>query len=215
MKKNEKNLTGCFGKLKAPSGFTLIELVVSMAIFVTITSLILVSQRHFGGNILITNLAYDVALSVRQAQVYGISVRKAQGAAADLQFNRSYGIHFGSTGYYTLFVDVNGDNQYDTGAETIAGCRAGYANPECVSFFKIEQGNSISKFCADTDCFGAGPNNITTLDILFHRPDPEPIVRALKSGVLTKYTNASVTVSSPQSVTKSVTVSASGQISIK
>ena len=195
-------------------GFTLIELVVSMAIFVIISSVVIVSQRRFGGNILITNLAYDVALSVRQAQVYGISVRRAAGAILGQEYTRSYGIHFGSTGYYVLFVDIDGDGQYNTLADN-NGTRCTPAS-ECVSIFKLEQGNTIKRFCADTDCFGKNENGyIDQLDILFHRPDPEPIVHGIKTNIMKTYASASIMVSSPQSVTKSVTVGASGQISIK
>src|SRR3989344_9636523 len=91
-------------------GFSLIEIVVVMAIFMTISSVVVVSQRRFGGNLLITNLAYDVALTMRQAQVYGISVRKVK-AVSDpegiAQFERSYGIHIGTAGYYILFADAD------------------------------------------------------------------------------------------------------------
>ena len=61
-------------------GFTLIEMMVSVGIFALITTLIMVSGRSFGGSVLLTNLAYDVALSVRRAQTFGINVRADQGA---------------------------------------------------------------------------------------------------------------------------------------
>lgn len=200
-------------------GFTLIEVLVSVAIFVIVTSLVLLGQRSFGGSVLLSNLAYDVALSVRQAQVYGVSVKQARGVSSGLAFNRSYGIHFHSTGHYTLFTDLDGDGKYDTAAEQDSGCLASPPEghlPECISLFRLEQGNSITKLCADNDC--AGANNIDTLDILFHRPDPEPIIHGLNSLVnkpYTPYTNASVTVSSPQGTSRSVCISASGQISVK
>lgn len=186
-------------------GFTLVELMVSIAIFVVITGIIMVDQRRFGGNILITNLAYDVALGIRQAQVYGISVK-----SVNQQFNSSYGVHFGPPGYFILFADTNHSGSYDTSSDDGTGC---IALTECVTFFKVEQGNAISKFCADNSCSDTGA--IDRLDILFTRPNPEPAVKAYKGGLAIPASSASITVSSPQGVTKTVSVSPSGQISIK
>ncbi|KKU67539.1 MAG: hypothetical protein UX89_C0014G0009 [Parcubacteria group bacterium GW2011_GWA2_47_16] len=205
-------------------GFSLIELVVAMAIFVTISSVLVVSQRRFGGNTLITNLAYDVALTMRQAQVYGISVRRVK-AVSDpegiAQFERSYGIHIGTAGYYILFADADNDKKYNTASNSATGCLSSPSSglPECVSFFKIEHGNYIKQFCGGADCY-YGPlasNAIDRLEVLFHRPEPEPTVKGYKSGALVSgdYGSASVMVSSPQMATKSICISATGQMSIK
>lgn len=213
--------------LHAPcsKGFTIVELVVTIAIFLIITSIIMVSQRRFGGNILITNLAYDMALGVRQAQTYGISVRRATQADALQQFNRSYGIHFALIGGFVLFTDINNNWRYNIDADDGVRCRLPPLGsldlgPECVTVFKIEQGNSIAKFCGGNDCAGKDAdgtpyNDIDSLDILFHRPDPEPIIKASKGDVVKSYTDASVIVTSPQGVRKTVIVSANGQISIQ
>jgi len=207
---------------KSTTGFTMVELVVTIAIFTIITSMIMVSQRRFGGNIQITNLAYDVALSIRQAQAYGISVRRVTQAASSEQFSKSYGVHFRDTGYFVLFTDIDGNGLYDTFLDDKSKCLAipptGH-NPECVEVFKIEKGNSISKFCAGDQCTNSeDPNKIDSLDILFHRPDPEPTINATQNLARTgasPYSNASITVTSPQGLSKTVTVSASGQISIQ
>ncbi len=201
-------------------GFTLIELLVSMAIFIVVTGIVVVNQGSFGGSVLITNLAYDVALSVRQAQVYGISARKVTAGVIDPsgieQFDRSYGVHFGQqTGNFILFADISEDGQYDTNSDDGTNCKVGYANPECISFLKIEKGNTISGFCGDATCKSGGA--INSLDILFHRPNPEPIIYGLLNGVRvdTAHNSASVTVSTPQGKTKLVCVSVSGQIYVK
>ena len=205
-------------------GFSLIELVVVMAIFITVSSVVFVSQGRFGGNTMITNLAYDVALTMRQAQVYGISVRKVK-AVSDpegiAQFDRSYGIHLGTAGYYILFADADNDKKYNTASNSNTGCLASPPSglPECVSFFKIEQGNYVKQFCGGTDCFGSLTNGkIDRLEILFHRPEPEPTIWGYKGGShvnTSSYGSASVLVSSPQGATKSVCISATGQMYIK
>lgn len=202
-------------------GFSLIELLVSIAIFTAITALIMVNQSGFGGSVLITNLAYDVALGIRQAQVYGISVRRVS-TVPEQAFDRSYGIHFDLQRQFVLFVDLDKDGRYDTTANDTKGCLP-TANPECVNVFRIEQGNMITRFCAGADCAGAQANGgIDALDILFRRPEPEPIIHGIKDkvviqdgGVPRVYTNSSVTVTSPQGMSRRVEVSSSGQISIK
>lgn len=212
-------------KLEASQGFSLIELVVVMAIFITVSSVVFVSQGRFGGNTMITNLAYDVALTMRQAQVYGISVRKVK-AVSDpegiAQFDRSYGIHFDSNkGYYILFADADNDKKYNLASNSDTGCLSSPSSglPECVSFFKIEQGNYIKQFCGGVDCYGSLTNGrIDRLEILFHRPEPEPTIWGYKGGSpvnTNSYVSASVLVSSPQGATKSVCISATGQMSIK
>ena len=57
------------------AGFTLIELLVSIAIFIIITSVAVWNNSQFNSTILLTDLGYEIALSVRQAQVYGITVK--------------------------------------------------------------------------------------------------------------------------------------------
>ena len=57
-------------------GFTLIELMVTLAIFTIMTSVIMANYPGFNNKIALEVLAQDIALSIRQAQVYGISVRQ-------------------------------------------------------------------------------------------------------------------------------------------
>ncbi len=199
-------------------GFTFIELMVSITIITVITGIVFANQGNFGGSILITNLGYDVALSIRQAQVYGISVKQASdvcvGATETNRFQCAYGIHFENQGYYILFQDLDGSKSYNAGSDNGTKCNV---NTECVSFFRIEKGNIISGFCADTHCAGAGGNGqIDALDILFTRPNPEPIVKGFLSSVpVGTPVSATVTVASPKGASKTVTVSAVGQISIQ
>jgi prepilin-type N-terminal cleavage/methylation domain-containing protein len=56
-------------------GFSFIELIISIAVFTLITSAMLVSFSRLQGDVSLTNLAYDTALTIRQAQSYGVQVR--------------------------------------------------------------------------------------------------------------------------------------------
>jgi hypothetical protein len=92
--------------------------------------------------------------------------------------------------------------------------------PECVTVYRIRSGSTITKFCDGGiagDCAGGGTNgNIDSLDILFHRPNPEPIINGSKGGIIVStHTDALVTVTSSEGLSRTVTVSGSGQISIQ
>ena len=109
---------GLLSKNLTPSkGFTLIELLVTLSLFVVLTTIVIFSQSKFNGSILLTNLAYDVALTVRQAQSYGVNVREV---ASDTStgFKHAYGVHFdiANDKEFILFSDsVGGDGNYKRG----------------------------------------------------------------------------------------------------
>lgn len=188
---------------KKTAGFTLIELLVSMAIITMITSIVLVNHNKFNGSIFLSNLSYDVALSIRQAQIYGLSVREFAGT-----FDIGYGVHFdiATPTSFFIFADIDRNQRYNSSVDSI------------VETLTITRRNTISKFCATP--FGASPverctdsgTPITTLDIAFNRPDPEAVII---DNLGTSYTSARITVSSSEGDTRSVVVEGTGQISVQ
>src|SRR5262249_48785596 len=96
---------------RAKAGFTLIELLVVCAIIVVITSLVLIDNNKFGGDVKLENFAYDVALSIRQTQVYGIAVERF----GNNNFSTGYGMRFSlaSPTTYILFADEDSTGVYD------------------------------------------------------------------------------------------------------
>src|SRR3569623_492425 len=120
-------------------GFTLIELLVVISIMLILTSVFVLRQQRFNSSTLLRSLAYSIALSVRQAQVYGTSIRESSIGAFDANTSaKAYDVYFssGSTGSYILFADNNNNGQYDSG--------------ENVQVFTLSTGYVISKFCATT-----------------------------------------------------------------
>ena len=182
------------------AGFTLVELVVVMAILVVISSIVLVNYNRFGSQTLLRNLAYDIALSVREAQVYGISARSFRGA----EFAVGHGVFFDLTegdDFFFLYTDVNGDNFFSS------------ASTEWVETFTIGRGYRIDRLCVPS---GASENcAITVLDMLFKRPEPDAIIRASSGSGFTVHDRARIVVTSPQEQRLSVLVETTGQISVQ
>ena len=62
----------CIAKQK---GFTLIEFVVIISIFAIMAGVALINFSGFRSDVALNNLAHDIALTIRQAQVFGWSTR--------------------------------------------------------------------------------------------------------------------------------------------
>ena len=194
-------------------GFTLIELVVVTAIIVLISAVVLANQNKFGGQVLLQNFAYDLALSIRQAQVYGIAV--ARTAGNNPKFN-SFGIHFdiSQPTSYDIFSDTN-----QNGVEDNTGACDGTG--ECVQRMNITRGYSISGIYVTTSGQGETPGN-KKLDVLFQRPEPDALISWTdgSSGTHNCITAsncaliARIQLQSPRNDIMSVTVNANGQIAV-
>jgi Tfp pilus assembly protein FimT len=172
-----------FSKLLRPSrGFTIIELLVVSVIIMLITSLILFRQQSFNSSTLLRSLAYSVALSVRQAQVYGVSVREQTSASTGLgtgAFGQGYGVQFSNSGClglgnahsYQLFADIDGDATLDSG-EQLPCYRVGNGRG---TDYKVK--NFCAHVSAGSDqCNASIPATsqvITSLATYFRRPNPD------------------------------------------
>jgi prepilin-type N-terminal cleavage/methylation domain-containing protein len=184
---------------KGNSGFTLVELLVSIGIFTVITSVAVFNHSQFNNSVLLTNLAYEIALSVRQAQFYGITVR--QSAATPGAFDSGYGIRFdlGTTmTQYSLYEDRAPHNHV-------------YASGELLEAFRIQKGNRISKILVTNSSGSVSTPSI--VDISFIRPNPDTYITA---GDLATpyYAKAEICVTSPLGLSRLVVVEATGQISV-
>lgn len=163
---------------KTQKGFTLTELLVSIAIMVFILALVLVNYRKFDSSIVLTNLAYDIGLSVRKAQSYGISVKGTNEVVANPNaFKYPYGIHFDTANpkSYIIFADMN-DNGDGTLGNGSYDCLLGESDSSCekVEKYFLQGGYRIKELCSSAD--GTTDNNcaaITVFDITFKRPNPD------------------------------------------
>lgn len=189
--------------------FSLIELLVVTAIIVIVSTLTLVNNSRFGGVVLLQNLAYDMALSIRQAQTYGISVRNAGSG----NFNVLYGMHF----------DKADATHYEFYADTSSPPSGAYDPSEHVSPpYAIGRGYYIADLCA-TPGGGTETCGVSKLDIVFKRPEPDAHITAGDGTGETCIQNpdvdhckesARIIVASPRGDMMSVVVGATGQISV-
>lgn len=173
---------------RASAGFSLVELIISIAIIALITGVILARYGSFNSTVLLTSLAYDVALSIREAQVLGISVRSDAGVFSD-----AYGMHFTEGTTYLLFIDSDDSGDYDDGEE--------------ISSYTIGQNNAIIDLCANSAC------ERDSLDVLFRRPEPDAIIAADPS--VSTIDSARVIVGSADGKTRTVRVWPTGQIAVE
>jgi len=202
------------------AGFSLVELMVVVALFSIITFGALMNHARFGEQILTTNLAYDIALTLREAQSYGFSVR--ENTLSGGVFDRSYGVHFAHDDSFVFFVDKNANGQY-SGDDESGVCVAGDTS-ECLKVYRLERGSRIASVCGvvaasgESECrdFESGGATISFLDVLFTRPEPDAFVRTTQNGAgEERYRSARIAVVSPKGrARRAVEVFQTGQISI-
>ena len=192
-------------------GFTLIELLVVTAILIIITGIVLANNRRFGGVILLENLGYDIALSIREAQVYGISVRQFGSG----NFDVGYGMHFliSSPATYVLFADAITKNGLYDGCPSEVSC-------ELVESTDIQRGYFIAGLCVPAGADADSCTRVSRADIVFKRPEPDACIS--KDGISAVTGNyictgaqesVRIIVESPRGDRMSVVVEATGQIS--
>ncbi|MEO8638164.1 MAG: type II secretion system protein [Candidatus Taylorbacteria bacterium] len=188
--------------LHSSRGFSLIELAVTITIFVVLTTAVLIKNSRFQSDLIITNLAYEIALTIRQAQTYGINVK----AYDSTSFNYAYGVHFdvgtsAAKEKFQLFVDLDDSNVYTE-------------DPlEEVSAFQLKAKNVISDLCVyQVSSGGVGDCTIDFVDITFKRPEPEALICIGTDSCEAK--RAVIEVTSPKGVKRTVEVKSTGQISV-
>ena|SRR3989344_3170018 len=187
-----KNITFKKGKLSA--GFTLVEVVITVAIIVLITSVLFGNFGRFTTNAEFDNLATDIVLSIREAQVYGTSVREGTN-----EFNNAYGLHIDRlSSKYIIFAD-DGDSIYtNTGSDSIL------SETQLKTNFSIID---ISTGAEDSLVSGQ-----TVLDLVFLRPSPDAQIRSTPAGGPFEY--ATVTIQNPAGKQKVIEIGSTGQVTV-
>ena len=208
--------------------FTLVEMMVVLAIIVIITTIALLGQSSFNRSMILTDTAYTIAFSVREAQSLGISSRTFASTT-----DAGYGVHFssGTPTSYKLFADISppapGDTQFplicpghpnvaSENPEAKPGDCIQTLESEVVRTYSLNNGFRISGFCGRRSngtqlCNGA----ITALDIVYLRPNTQSIITGVSGTARTALTDATIRVTSPDGAAeRCIYISKVGQVSV-
>ena len=205
-------------KKNLKKGFTLVELLVTISIFVILTGVVLFSQSRFNGSILLTNLAYDTALTVRQAQTYGINVKEFNTGSGALDASKfvPYGVHFDTVNNksFILFADVLYDKLSDPNSHPYKGDILSVCQTDkgCVNRYNIKQGNYISNICMMNTSGGCDSINTQSLDVLFQRPNPDALIYI--NGILSTSNKVIISLKSSDGSVRKVSVQSNGLIEV-
>lgn len=195
-------------------GFTLIELLISVAIFVIMTALVVANYGNFNTSTLLTDTAYNVALVLRTAQTFGLSVKNA--TAGQTEFSYPYGVDFnvaassggscaGTNSFNTLIV-------FFADSEGTGACGS---TDTLVNTYTLTRGASVSGLCAGTGSVcTTSAGSVTQLDITYLRPNPEAKICVNGLSSQCGYTYAQITIQGSDKSTRSISVYENGQISV-
>jgi len=209
-------------------------MLVVLAIMVVIMAIVLTGQNTFNQSLVLANTAYDVGLSIRSAEVYGIASRSLGSA-----LSTGYGVDFSSipSPSFIFFADIspalpvpNGTCHYvannaDPSGPTGPAAKPGdciYESGEAVQTYTLGNNMKVSNFCAYTSsgtsyCATGGSASADELDIVFTRPNTSATITALKGGVVTNtlpLSTACITIASPYNTTRVVRVTSVGEIDL-
>ena len=210
--------------------FTLVEMLVVLAIIAIITVIVLTGQSAFSRTLLLTDTAYTVALSLREAQTYGISSHVFVNGQS-YNSNTGYGIDVTPNAQsYTEFADtypggigiqgsaycpghsetnVNmpdarpGDCVYESGYDGVA------------RVYTFGQGYSIGAINGVTSSGATVSPAPTAVDITFQRPNTTSVIVATVNGVPTTLQRVDIQVDSPQGGSQCVVVNQIGVIAVQ
>lgn len=146
-------------------GFTMVEMMVVLTIFTIMTGVVMANLPLFRDRSALGLVAEEVALTIRQSQVYGGATKSFSSGFP------SFGTYFdgGVSNSFIVFGDsktTGALNKYDTSPA------CGAANTECLEQFNLTGVKIIGLYGCSPNCsLLTSPNNV--FSVLFVRPEPE------------------------------------------
>ncbi len=181
-------------------GYTIMELFVSIAIMVVITSIVVANRNKSGEGPALKNDADLISLSIRQAQVSSISVKESTVGSGN--FNIGYGVSFSMNANtsYSSFTDGNSNGTSDGVSENTNTTALG--NKDVISNLCYAQ-VGVAEICGQQK-----------IDISFLRPNTAAHLYVNGAGINPiRYVKIALT--SNSGLTRSIYVYTSGQVSVQ
>lgn len=190
-------------------------MLVVLAIIIVITAIIFAGQSGFNRTLALNNAAYDIALSVRQAQSYGLSSQAFSGTN-----NAGYGAYFqsGTPTSYLTFADTYPSVPSNSKPNVRPGDGYYDSSGELVQTYSLNNGFTISDFCvyvsgSGRTCTGSG--GLTALSVTFARPNTQTTIMGKTSSWLgSSIASACVKLSSTSGDARYVSISQTGQVQV-
>jgi len=182
--------------LKSNKGFSLVELLVSVAVLVIVSGLVFFNQSGFNNSVLIENLAYEISLTIRQAQSYGLQSKVFE-TGTDI-FMIGYGVYFdlSHNNQLILYADGDSNHHYDGGVED-----------KLIDTLKMTNNSTIERLCVGDPC-----SDVNKLDIAFIRPNPTAFINYVAG--IDEIEICEIHIKSVRGEKKKIVVNKIGQISI-
>jgi len=194
-------------------GFTLVEMIVVLAIFSVITGIVVANFPSMRNKVSIDLVSQNIALNIESAKTFGIAIRQIDGVTP-----RSWGVHFNQDvqdGFLLFYVPFGEDRKYQG---SNFNCDI---NSSCEELYAIK-GATIEGFCVvrggnHNPC----DNSYNLMDIVYTRPSSEPYfcLRNNYTDSCLSDNNVSYALINIKSSTdeseRFIEVSANGQIAVK
>jgi type II secretory pathway pseudopilin PulG len=212
-------------------------MLVVLVIIIIVTAIALSGQSGFNRTQALHNTAYDIGLTLRQAQSYGLASQLYHSIG---NANAPYGLSFSSTNStgYTFFVDTHPSapgyglsgnvcpgHLVSSGPEARPGNCVYDTGDAVIQDYTLNNGFTIPEFCAYSST-GSGnyyPNGtvcstdgvkISSLNITFARPNAETTIVGSVSGSQYGFTAVCVKLADPQGDSRYVSISKTGQVQV-
>ncbi len=226
-------------------GFTIVELLVVISIFLIISGVVLFNFNNFKNNASLQNVVQDVAINIRKAQGYALGFKSSNNISS--ANTNGFGIYINgdfangtSARMMTLFADMAGsgtagkcDVSGSSNCVSINSCGSPSSSNECLEKLPITTTDKITSVClSNNGTSKAGTStghtsciaNNDSFTVYFNRPNPDANFCWWKSGSSTclfrinsaLVTDITINLSSADSVHKrQVVIWNTGQISVK
>jgi prepilin-type N-terminal cleavage/methylation domain-containing protein len=207
---------------KSNKGFTIIEMLIVIGIFGVLTAVVVFQYGNFNSQTILTNMAYEVALATRQAQVYALGVR---GQIDADNFDNRYGVYFNLIAdegdeKFIFFIDQETadsicDGDGETPGEDCFLCELG---SECLESYQFLRDIRLDSICLsalndpvdeDGNCDGELVDSAT---VTFERPNPDAIIY---SDETSNDVSAAIFVKNQFDNKRAVVIKNTGQISVE